>query len=88
MIVVEFGVNVPLPEVVHVPPVAPPPTVPPKVAEAVPEHSVWAAPTLTVAALRTVSITCAVTVPQGDVWPLELSVKVTVPVEASAVDAV
>ena len=88
MIVVEFGVKVPLPEVVHVPFVAPPPTVPPKVAEAVPEHSVWAAPTLTVAALRTVVTTATVAAPQGDCWPDEVSVKVTVPVEASAVEAV
>ena len=83
-----FGVNVPLPELVHVPPVAPPPTVPPKVAEAVPEHSVWAAPALAVAAIRTVSTTCAVAAPHGAVWPEVVSVNVTVPAEASAVDAV
>ena len=80
--------NVPLPELVHVPPVAPPPTVPPNAAEAVPEHSVWAAPTLAVAALLTVSTTCAAAATQGLVWPNVVSVKVTVPVEASAVDAV
>ena len=88
MSVVAFGPNVPVPEVVHVPPVAPPPTVPPNEADAKPEHSVWAAPALTVAALRTVSVTVTIAAPHGEVWPVVVRVNVTVPVEASAVDAV
>ena len=83
-----FGLNVPLPDVVQVPPVAPPPTVPPKLAEAVPEHNVCAAPTATVAALRTVSTTFVVAAPHGVCWPLVVRVRVTAPVEASAVEAV
>ena len=78
----------PLPEVVHVPPVAPPPTVPPKPADETPEQTVWDGPALAVAAGRTVSTTPAVAGPQGELWPVVRKVKVTVPVEPSAADAV
>ena len=82
-----FGANVPVPEVVHVPPVAPPPTVPPNPDDAMPEHTVCAAPALAVTAWRTVNTTCAVAAPQGD-WPALVSVSVTAPDEASAAEAV
>jgi hypothetical protein len=35
-----------------------------------------------------VTTICDVTAPQGELWPVVVSVNVTVPVEASAVDAV
>ena len=78
----------PVPDDVHVPPVALPPTVPPNPTEAKPEHTVWAAPALAVGAGRTITTTVAVAGPQDEGWPVVVSVKVTVPVEASAVDAV
>jgi hypothetical protein len=53
----------------------------------VPEQIVWLEPALAVAALRTVITTVAVAAPQGELWPVVVSVNVTVPVEASAVDA-
>jgi hypothetical protein len=72
----------------HVPPVAPPPTVPPKLAVAL-AQIVWLAPTDTiVAALLTVTTTFAVAAPHGEVWPVVLSVSVTTPALISDADGV
>ena len=49
------------------------------------EQSVWAAPTLAVAAARMVTTTGAVAALQGDSWPAVVSVSVTVPAVLSAV---
>ena len=54
---VALGAKLPEPEVAHVPPVAPPPTVPPRVTLELLEQIVWLAPALAVAARWTVSTT-------------------------------
>jgi hypothetical protein len=83
---VAFGAKVPVPEDDHVPPVAPPPIVPPRVTLGLPEQIVWLAPALAVAARETVTATCAVAALQGATWPVVVSVSVTVPAEVSAPD--
>jgi hypothetical protein len=62
---VALGANVPVPEDVQVPPVAPPPTVPPNVAVALSEHIVWLAPAIAVAAGAIVIVMDELTDPQG-----------------------
>ena len=52
------------------------------------EQIVWLAPTVTTATLCTVTTTCADWAVQDDWLPVEVSVSVTVPVEASASDGV
>ena len=73
----------PEPEVVQAPPVAPPPTVPSKAAVPL-AQIVWLAPAFAVAALWTVTTRlcdCAL----HSAWlPVEVSVSVTAPAEASA----
>ena len=71
----------------HVPPVAPPPTVPFKAA-ARSEQIVWLAPALAVAAGWIVTTMCDGTAGHGDSWPAEVSVSVTAPAEISAADGV
>ena len=85
---VAFGVNVPLVGDDHVPPVAPPPTVPPRPAVTPVEQIVWLPLAPTVAAGRIVTTTCAVAAPQGVCWPVVVSVSVTVPAVLSAADGV
>jgi hypothetical protein len=58
--VAALGVNAPEPEVVQVPPVALPPTVPPRGAVPLPAQIVWLPPALAVGALLIVTTTCAV----------------------------
>ena len=78
----------PVPEDVHRPVVVPPLTDPPNGLVGLLEQIVWLAPALTMDALRTVTTAVAATAPHGDWLPVEVSVSVTVPVEASAADGV
>ena len=55
-----LGVNAPEPEVVQAPPVALPPTVPPKGAVLLPAQIVWLLPALAVGDVLIVTTTCAV----------------------------
>jgi hypothetical protein len=84
--VVVSGAKLPVPEEVQVPPVAEPPTVPPKGAVGVRPLTVWLPPALAVAARRMVTATCAVAAAQGISWPVEVSVSVTVPAAISFAD--
>ena len=78
----------PLPEDVHRPVVVPPVTVPARLVVPALEQIVCAGPVITTATLRTVTTAVAATAPHGDWLPVEVSVSVTVPVEASAADGV
>jgi len=86
--VVVLGAKVPVPEDVQRPPVAPPPTDPPNPAVLLLAQIVWLAPAVTTANLFTVTTACADRAVQGARSPVEVSVSVTVPVEASASDGV
>ena len=86
--VVVSGANVPLPEEVHAPAVAPPPTVPLKPAVALAQQIVWLPPALAVAAGLMVTTTCAAAALQAAFWPVVVSVSVTEPALISAGDGV
>ena len=75
-----FGVKAPLPEVVQMPLVALPSTMPPRAAVGSPAQIVWLPPALAVASGWMVTTTVAVAAPQGACWPVAVSVSVTVPV--------
>jgi hypothetical protein len=83
--VVALGLKVPPAEVLHVPPVAPPPTEPPNAAEVPPWHiAVIGLPTFTVGLRLTVISLLALTIPHEP--PELVSVSVTdVPELAAAV---
>ena len=80
-----FGANEPAP--LQVAPVAAPPYEPLSVTVLPLAQIVWLPPALTVAAARIVTTTCAVAARQGDCWPVEVSVSVTVPDVMSFADA-
>src|ERR1035441_5489826 len=82
--VVAFGAKLPVPEDDQVPLVAPPPTVPPRAAVALPAQMVWLTPALAVGDGLMVTTTGAVTGPQGESWPVVLTVRVPVPAVVSA----
>jgi hypothetical protein len=67
----------------HVPPVAPPPTVPPRPLVTPLEQIVWLPPTATVAAARMVTTIFAVAAP---IPPVVVNVSVTVPAVQSPAD--
>jgi hypothetical protein len=78
------GTKVPVPEDVQRPPVAPPPTVPPRLVVALLEQIVWLGPALAVAALAIVMVIELVTSWQGADSPVALSVTVAAPAVISA----
>jgi hypothetical protein len=82
--VVAFGANAPVPEDVQRPPVAPPPTVPPKPAVALLEQIVWLPPALAVATRPIVMVMESLTAPQGPSGLLDVKVTVALPAAISA----
>ena len=80
--VVLFGLYVPLPPL-HVPEVAPPPTIPARLTVLL-EQITWSAPAFTVAAGLMVNIKLSLTIGQGPVGSLVVRVSVTLPEAISA----
>ena len=84
MSVVVLGANVPPVADDHTPPVAPPPTVPPKPTVTSLEQIVWLLPATAVAVRLMVIVIVEVTDGQGPVGSLDVKVTVALPAEISA----